>query len=78
MRKSKNEIEKTVGRSAGFVVSLTFFAAALFEKFLFFLDQAVSLSSKSLHPLHSGLKSQKMSQLNLDKLRFFRFIIRIL
>ena len=58
MRKSKNEIEKTaVGRSAGFVVSLTFFAAALFEKFLFFLDQAVSLSSKSLHPLHSGLKS---------------------
>ena len=78
MRKSKNEIEKTVGRSAGFVVRLTFFAAALFEKFLFFLDQAVSLSSKSLHPLHSGLKSQKMSQLNLDKLRFFRFIIRIL
>ena len=76
MRKSKNEID--VGRSAGFVVSLTFFAAALFEKFLFFLDQAVSLSSKSLHPLHSGLKSQKMSQLNLDKLRFFRFIIRIL
>ena len=57
MRKSKNEIEKTVGRSAGFVVSLTFFAAALFEKFLFFLDQAVSFSSKSLHPLHSGLKS---------------------
>lgn len=56
MRKSKNKIEKkSVGRSAGFVVSPTFFAAALFEKFLFFLDQAVSLSSKSLHPLRPQL-----------------------
>ena len=78
MRKSKNEIEKTVGRSAGFVVSLTFFAAALFEKFLFFLDQAVSLSSKSLHPLHSGLKSLKNVSINLGQMCLLRFIIRIL
>ena len=68
MRKSKNKIEKkSVGRSAGFVVSPTFFAAALFEKFLFFSIKLWAWAAKvCILSVHSWWKSSKMSHLDFQ------------
>ena len=92
MRKSKNKIEKkSVGRSAGFVVSPTFFAAALFEKFLFFsrssceLEQQKFASSpstvgenhqKCLIWIFNDLTYSKSGQLNSCKMRLFKVIFK--
>ena len=76
MRKSKNEID--VGRSAGFVVSLTFFAAALFEKFLFFSRSSCELEQQKFASSPQWVKILKNVSLNLGQMCLLRFIIRIL
>ena len=69
MRKSKNEIEKTVGRSAGFVVSLTFFAAALFEKFLFFSRSSCELEQQKFASSPQWVKILKNVSIEFGQMR---------